>query len=410
MNKKLLLTSLIICFISINMLSAQNEQDLLEKYKAEFIKRALSPSNRKIVKGISDLGEKVNYITYDQVQTSNSNIANIKEIVLTKNNDRITDLTFRYGSEPFLDGVDYSHSRWVKGMSVFRLVSRNILNEYGKTIFLKNSYEVLVINSHDKKVSDVYLKADLHISAAVYENLELITKKYNEAYKTRSIKELKDLGLHLTTNENGYDETNKILLKMILKEREAIINNILREYDSYFTINFDVMFTKPEQIWDQFYIDPINFITTVCKNSPLLKKNEQENVVLKQIKIGDNHAGGIVFMVDASGKHGLVCAPKDQGVLKWDKAKKICLDLNLNGYSDWYLPSESELKLMREKIGQGNDLGLDNIGGFNNYGYWSSTKGNSYAQEEAKGLSFRSGNQFEKGINTYSHARAIRAF
>ena len=32
----------------------------------------------------------------------------------------------------------------------------------------------------------------------------------------------------------------------------------------------------------------------------------------KSIKIGDSYAGGIVFKIDASGKHGLVCAPKDQ--------------------------------------------------------------------------------------------------
>ena len=40
------------------------------------------------------------------------------------------------------------------------------------------------------------------------------------------------------------------------------------------------------------------------------------NQTIEHIKIGDNHAGGIVFMVDSSGMHWLFCDPKDQGILK----------------------------------------------------------------------------------------------
>jgi hypothetical protein len=38
------------------------------------------------------------------------------------------------------------------------------------------------------------------------------------------------------------------------------------------------------------------------------------------------------------------------------------------------LPSIEELNLMYENIGQGNALGLGNIGGFVNAYYWSSTE------------------------------------
>ena len=126
--------------------------------------------------------------------------------------------------------------------------------------------------------------------------------------------------------------------------------------------------------------------------------------------IGDTYRGGIIAYVlqpnnpgyDANVPHGIIAAPSDQsaGIQWWNGvnmsafgsgrligsgrantanivsnqgagyyAAKICDDLVLNGYSDWYLPSRNELK----KLYENRFL----IGGFtmhNREKYWSSSE------------------------------------
>ena len=93
-----------------------------------------------------------------------------------------------------------------------------------------------------------------------------------------------------------------------------------------------------------------------------------------KLKIGQKHQGGIIFYLDNSGKHGKVCTERDLGSFDWDSAMKECQNLNLNGYSDWYLPSIDELKLLYNLYpgSQGSPSpGLSTS-------YWSSSSCDSY--------------------------------
>ncbi len=92
-----------------------------------------------------------------------------------------------------------------------------------------------------------------------------------------------------------------------------------------------------------------------------------------KLEIGQYYQGGIIFHLDENAEHGLIASKKDLGLFSDEEANQICENLELNGYYDWRLPSQEfkdELEMMWKNIGQGNDMGLGNIGGFKNYTYW----------------------------------------
>ncbi len=149
--------------------------------------------------------------------------------------------------------------------------------------------------------------------------------------------------------------------------------------------------------------------------------------------LGESYFGGIIFYIDNTGEHGLVCAPEDQSSgIQWyngsyvltgatptaigtgqanttaivnvqgqgSYAAKICSDLVLNGFDDWFLPSKEELILMYNYVPHG-DYGYAE--------YWSSSEGD---MNEAWKLGIQTGgadsNYYNK-MGAYP-VRAARAF
>ena len=150
--------------------------------------------------------------------------------------------------------------------------------------------------------------------------------------------------------------------------------------------------------------------------------------------IGEEYGGGVIFYIDNTGKHGLISTKTDvstacywyngsfvetgataktigNGLANTEKvvsvlgngnyAAKICMELSLNGYSDWYLPCQKELDELFDLTG---NYALPDY-----TDYWSST--------ESGGTGFGAGAYFRNnwssgygGANYTARVRAVRAF
>ena len=156
--------------------------------------------------------------------------------------------------------------------------------------------------------------------------------------------------------------------------------------------------------------------------------------------IGDTLMGGIVFYIFQAGDigyvsgqvHGLIAAPSDhstsvswgchtfliwgtstaigtgqsntsiiQSQCSYSTAGQICGNLTFAGSSDWFLPSQDELNKMYVNLHQ------QNLGGFTNDTYWSSSE---YSGMTALYQSFTSGFQGNDYKQMNHKVRAVRAF
>jgi uncharacterized protein (TIGR02145 family) len=147
--------------------------------------------------------------------------------------------------------------------------------------------------------------------------------------------------------------------------------------------------------------------------------------------IGQSYGGGIIFYIDGTGGHGLIAAPNDQGSAEWGCytivmgaygtaigtgqanttaivsycnepgiPARLCNDLVLNGYSDWFLPSVDEMHQLY--------LQKSVVGGFSDdNSYWSSSEVNWL---NSYGVNFYNGLQGVTSKTLHFSVRAVRAF
>jgi hypothetical protein len=132
--------------------------------------------------------------------------------------------------------------------------------------------------------------------------------------------------------------------------------------------------------------------------------------------VGDFYQGGIVFWLDETGLHGLVCAVSDAPLYyDWNDAISYCSNYSLTVesviYNDWYLPNRVELKYMFDNKGYINTAALAN-GGLEflpTGNYWSSTE-DPLVSTSAYLSYFVNGIQYPLWKGNPLAVRAVRAF
>ena len=142
--------------------------------------------------------------------------------------------------------------------------------------------------------------------------------------------------------------------------------------------------------------------------------------VAPKYKIGDFAQGGIVFWVDKTGAHGLVCAKSDIPYkIMWLNAGTACDNLTNTQdgvtYDDWYLPSIEELSQVYDNHILIDKIASENGGDvfkkrpyFQTTSYWSSTehKVSGYAYR----VRFANGRKLGYDMVYAYLVRAVRAF
>jgi hypothetical protein len=155
------------------------------------------------------------------------------------------------------------------------------------------------------------------------------------------------------------------------------------------------------------------------------------------LSFGDTYAGGIVFYLDSTLLHGMVCAPANQGTsYQWGcigtdvtgasgtgigsgapntlaiqtrgcasgSAASACYNLTLNGYSDWFLPSRGEM------IAMATNLASAGIGNFGYADYWTSSQLTGSQNIYVYFVTCPSGSSISVTKNAFDKVRAARAF
>ncbi|MCX6153789.1 MAG: hypothetical protein NT007_06500 [Candidatus Kapabacteria bacterium] len=178
-------------------------------------------------------------------------------------------------------------------------------------------------------------------------------------------------------------------------------------------------------------------ITPFCADNNCTPCVITVNAVEPQFYIGKFYGGGKIFYIDGTGQHGLIAATVDQGSgIPWcyynssnnfiltnatgtsvgtgqsntsaivaiyangNYAAKLCDQLTLGGYSDWYLPSIDELMLLYAQ--------RNIIGGFSG-SYWSSTEAD-LSDAWQKDFNSATPSSFIVKDFYYFKVRAIRSF
>ena len=228
----------------------------------------------------------------------------------------------------------------------------------------------------------------------------------------------------------GFDASG--LAKVIINKKEGKIDKngaivIPIEYDKIYKYKQKMALVKKDNkygyvntkgkliipiIYDDAFDFDKNYQAKVKKDGKTGKISLSGNVTWN-IQIGDIVNNGIVFYVDKSGRHGLICSKKNMGgdarTYNLNKAEEVCDAYE--GYNSWRLPSLEEAKIMLNNSDKINDRIIKEYTGsirlLFSGSYWTSTSGSNGKYYK---IDNNNPNGREYTITSELHARAVKEF
>ena len=227
----------------------------------------------------------------------------------------------------------------------------------------------------------------------------------------------------------GFDASG--LAKVIINKKEGKIDKngaivIPIEYDKIYKYKQKMALVKKDNkygyvntkgkliipiIYDDAFDFDKNYQAKVKKDGKTGKISLSGNVTWN-IQIGDIVNNGIVFYVDKSGRHGLICSKKNMGGdsrnYNLNKAEEVCDAYE--GYNSWRLPTLEEAKIMFQNKDEINTIIAKN---YSNAGFlfinsiWTSTKSHNAMYYI---VNKNSPNGSATNIITELNARAVKEF
>ena len=311
-------------------------------------------------------------------------------------------------------------------------------------------------------------------SAGPYKTAESITGTITETDPTFTSSEAANITAtdiinlgNLSGTNTGDQDLSTLATKTTLGDSTAQVRSEIPDVSGFLTSETDPTFTSSEAA-NNTATDIPNLgnlsgtntgdqdITGIATNTQAIQDTASQIradiSTVTTYSVGDFAQGGVVFWVDETGQHGLVCAKTDQNggsEIRWyagtygntqargdgpyageantsiiiaaqvaigddgsTYAARICNELQITEggktYGDWYLPSKGELDLIYlNKVTIDATAGANGGSGFASAYYWSSTEYNNYGAWEQN---FDYGNQIGNNKETTIRVRAVRAF
>ena len=236
---------------------------------------------------------------------------------------------------------------------------------------------------------------------------EIVPINYDKAFDFEN----NGLGrVQLNNKEGKFDKQGTLVIPIEYQRvyREKFGLTLVKKDNKYGYVNTKGKLIIPIIYDDAFDFDK-NYQAKVKKDGKTGKISLSGNVTWN-IQIGDIVNNGIVFYVDKSGRHGLICSKKNvKENVDFLDAKDDCRAYE--GYNSWRLPTLEEAKIMLSNSDKINDRIIKEYTGsirlLFSGSYWTSTSGSNGKYYK---IDNNNPNGREYSITIEFHARAVKEF